>query len=61
MPRSLLLSDIVMKTGSQEVGRGGFAFVLKGEMQGRPVALKVLHRVRHNDVCAHLQLVIGPN
>ncbi|KAF8330526.1 kinase-like domain-containing protein [Amanita rubescens] len=56
MPRSLLLPEVMMKTDSQEIGRGGFAFVLKGEMQGRPVALKVLHRVRHKDVRTHLQL-----
>jgi hypothetical protein len=59
MPRSLLLPEIMMRTDGQEVGRGGFAFVLKGEMQGRPVALKVLHRVRNNDVRTHLQLIIG--
>ena len=39
-----------MKTESQQVGRGGFAVVLKGELKGTPVALKVLHKVRHNDV-----------
>lgn len=54
MPCSLLLPEITMMADNQEVGRGGFAFVLKGEMQGRPVALKVLHRVRHNDVRTHL-------
>ncbi|KAF8733241.1 hypothetical protein AX14_004022 [Amanita brunnescens Koide BX004] len=49
MLRSLLLPEVMMKTDNQEIGRGGFAFVLKGEMQGRPVALKVLHSVRHTD------------
>lgn len=50
MPRSLLLTEIVMKTQNQQVRRGGFAFVLKGELKGTPVALKVLHKVQHNDV-----------
>lgn len=53
MLRSLLLPEVMMKTDNQEIGRGGFAFVLKGEMQGRPVALKVLHSVRHTDVRSH--------
>jgi hypothetical protein len=50
MPRSLLLTEIVMKTENQQVRRGGFAFVLKGELKGTHVALKVLHKVQHKDV-----------
>ena len=39
-----------MKTENQQVGRGGFAFVLKGEMKGSLVALKILYKVQHDNV-----------
>ena len=45
MPRSLVISGV--KVGSNHSG-GGFADVMKGELQGRPVALKLLRKVRHN-------------
>ncbi|KAF8645696.1 hypothetical protein AX14_009190 [Amanita brunnescens Koide BX004] len=52
MPRSLFLTEIAVKTENQQVGRGGFAFVLKGEMTGLPVALKILYKAQHDNVRA---------
>ena len=46
-PSSLFVKGINSKV--DYIGRGGFGHVLKGELEGTPVALKLLYKTRHNN------------
>ena len=48
-PSSLFVKGIDAKVDYDYVGRGGFGFVFKGELNGAGVALKLLYKTRHND------------
>jgi hypothetical protein len=49
MPRSLFIKGITMKASSDYIGHGGFGLVLKGQLGGAPVALKVLYKNAHHN------------
>ena len=40
------------------IGSGGFGHVFRGELQGVPVALKVLYKSNHNIVSFYVDLLI---
>ena len=40
------------------IGSGGFGHVFKGEIEGVPVALKVLYKTNHNIVSCYVDLLI---
>ena len=50
MPSSLFVKGINAKVNYDFIGRGGFGFVFKGELEGTPVALKLIYKTRHDDV-----------
>jgi hypothetical protein len=49
IPESLIVSGIRMPAEHDYIGRGGFGHVVKGELRGNAVALKVLYKA-DNDV-----------
>ena len=49
MPSSLFVQGVNARVGLDYIGRGGFGHVLKGELEGTSVALKVLYKTRHNN------------
>ena len=51
-PKSLFITDIKAETYLGSIGIGGFGSVFRGEYKGQQVALKTLHKIRRNDVCA---------
>ena len=48
-PSSLFVKGINAKIDHNCIGRGGFGVVFKGQLKGAAVALKLLHKTRHND------------
>ena len=56
IPRSLILTGIEVPVKRDYIGRGGFGGVFKGKLQGKIVALKVLHRTSDNVVKSSLPL-----
>ena len=50
IPRSLIVTDVKVPDKRDYIGRGGFGGVFKGELHGKIVALKVLHRTDDNVV-----------
>ena len=50
IPSSLFVKGINAKVNYDFIGRGGFGFVFKGELEGTPVALKLIYKTRHDDV-----------
>ena len=51
IPRSLIITDLTMPSDHGFIGGGGSGLVFKGELEGKAVALKVLHKTRNNVVC----------
>jgi hypothetical protein len=49
MPSSLFVKGLNAKVNYDFIGRGGFGFVFKGELEGTPVALKLIYKTRHDD------------
>ena len=49
IPEALIVSGIKMPAEHDYIGRGGFGHVVKGELRGNAVALKVLYKA-DNDV-----------
>ncbi|KAF8338411.1 kinase-like domain-containing protein [Amanita rubescens] len=47
IPRSLFITNVTVRTDSYGIGMGGFGHVYKGEHGRKPVAVKVLYKVRH--------------
>jgi hypothetical protein len=50
IPRSLILTGIKVPAKRDYIGRGGYGGVFKGTLEGKIVALKVLHRNGNNVV-----------
>ena len=50
IPRSLFITDIRAVIDLGAIAMGGFGTVFKGEYAGNLVALKVLNKVRHQEV-----------
>ncbi|KAF8335270.1 kinase-like domain-containing protein [Amanita rubescens] len=57
MPSSLLVEGIDAKVDYDYIGSGGFGCVFKAEIEGNPVALKLLYKSRNND--ASLSLILS--
>ena len=55
-PSSLFVKGINSKVDYDYIGRGGFGHVLKGELEGTSVALKLLYKTRHNNASHTLSL-----
>jgi hypothetical protein len=49
MPSSLFVKGINAKFDHDFICRGGFGFVFRGELEGTPVALKLLYKTRRDD------------
>jgi hypothetical protein len=56
MPSSLLVEGIDAKVDYDYIGSGGFGCVFKAEIEGNPVALKLLYKSRNNDASRSLIL-----
>ena len=50
IPRSLIITGLTMPSDHGFIGGGGSGLVFKGELEGKAVALKVLHKTRNNVV-----------
>ncbi len=50
IPKSLFITQVKTGTDLGAIALGGFGSVFKGEYQGRLVALKVLNKVRRQEV-----------
>ena len=49
IPSSLFVTGVNSRVDHNYIGRGGFGFVFKGELEGTSVALKSLHKTRHDN------------
>ena len=56
LPDSLNVTGIRIPAQHNYIGRGGFGHVLKGELRGDAVALKVLYKVDDNVVSCHINI-----
>ena len=61
IPESLIVTGIRMPAEHAYIARGGFGHVFKGELWGKAVALKVLHKADNKIVSCPYQchVVIG--
>ena len=59
MPSSLFVKGINTKVNYDFIGRGGFGFVFKGELEGKPVALKLIYKTRHDDASLTIYMEIS--
>jgi hypothetical protein len=50
IPKSLFITQVKTETDLGAIALGGFGSVFKGEYQGQLVALKVLNKVRRQEV-----------
>ena len=50
IPKSIFMTGVDTKMSPSRIGMGGFGCVFEGEHQGKRVALKVLYKVRRDDV-----------
>ena len=50
IPKSIFMTGVDAKMSSSRIGMGGFGCVFEGEHQDKRVALKVLYKVRRDDV-----------
>ena len=57
-PSSLFVKGINSKVDYDYIGRGGFGHVLKGELEGSSVALKLLYKTRHNNASHIVTLLL---
>ncbi|KAF8351953.1 WD40-repeat-containing domain protein [Amanita rubescens] len=48
MPNSLFVTGVIMPAHREYIGGGGFGHILKGELRGKAVALKVLYKTDHD-------------
>ena len=55
IPRSLIVTGASIQ--SDLIGHGGFGRVFRGELEGAPVALKVLYKTHNNIVSSYIDLV----
>ena len=58
IPRSLIVTEVSIKSEHSLIGSGGFGRVFKGELGGAPVALKALYKTHNNIVCGNVDLVV---
>jgi hypothetical protein len=58
VPRSLFINDVITEIdpSAMTTAWGGFGRVLRGKYAGQLVALKVLDKVRHQEVRQNIQL-----
>lgn len=59
MPSSLFVEGVNANVHCYPIGSGGFGLVFKAELEGNPVALKLLHKPHHNDASRSLILNIN--
>jgi len=55
-PSSLFVEGVNAKVDYDYIGSGGFGCVFKAEIEGNPVALKLLYKSHHNDASRSLIL-----
>ena len=51
MPSFLFVTGVSMPANREYIGGGGFGHILKGELKGKAVALKVLYKTDNDVVC----------
>ena len=51
MPSFLFVTGVSMPANREYIGGGGFGHILKGELGGEAVALKVLYKTDNDVVC----------
>ena len=50
IPKSLFITGVTVNVDVSCIAAGGFGLVFKGELQGKLVALKILHKFSHKSV-----------
>lgn len=54
IPQSLFITGVTMKVDVDCIASGGFGLVFKGELQGKLVALKLLHKFSHKSIVSSI-------
>lgn len=55
IPSSLFITGVTVKANGEYISSGGFGLVIKGELGGELVALKILYKnARHNNIVSSL-------
>lgn len=58
IPKSMFITGVTVKVDVDCIGSGGFGLVFKGELQGKFVALKLLHKFSHRSIVSSMDCTI---